>query len=159
MKSLRRLACLGAAVVAFAACEEDHVSIIPTFSGFRIEPLVWNAGDSVTITAVQLNKGDMLYEAEYHWRVACEDTVFTKIDSVVYDADKSDPYFGFRLPADFKGRKAEITFNAEYDCSSSTSQLAPGGSGSTQPGLYGRITTSVASQLYGMGSGTYTHTW
>lgn len=53
MKSLMRLACLGAVAMAFVACEENkHICTLPSFAGFRIEPTVWNAGDSVTITAV-----------------------------------------------------------------------------------------------------------
>ena len=58
MKSLMRLACLGAVAMAFVACEEDkHICTLPSFAGFRIEPTVWNAGDSVTITAVQQSLG------------------------------------------------------------------------------------------------------
>ena len=46
MKSLMRLACLGAAAMTFVACEEDkHICTLPSFAGFRIEPTVWNAGD------------------------------------------------------------------------------------------------------------------
>ena len=79
MKSLMRLACLGAVAMAFVACEEDkHICTLPSFAGFRIEPTVWNAGDSVTITAVQQSLGDLLYKAEYHWSVECTDTTFTK---------------------------------------------------------------------------------
>ena len=64
MKSLMRLACLGAVAMAFVACEEDkHICTLPSFAGFRIEPTVWNAGDSVTITAVQQSLGDLLYKA------------------------------------------------------------------------------------------------
>ena len=63
MKSLMRLACLGAVAMAFVACEEDkHICTLPSFAGFRIEPTVWNAGDSVTITAVQQSLGDLLYK-------------------------------------------------------------------------------------------------
>ena len=62
IKSLMRLACLGAVAMTFVACEEDkHICTLPSFAGFRIEPTVWNAGDSVTITAVQQSLGDLLY--------------------------------------------------------------------------------------------------
>lgn len=61
MKSLMRLACLGAAAMTFVACEEDkHICTLPSFAGFRIEPTVWNAGDSVTITAVQQSLGGFI---------------------------------------------------------------------------------------------------
>ena len=55
MKSLMRLACLGAVAMAFVACEEDkHICTLPSFAGFRIEPTVWNAGDS-GIYCIRLN--------------------------------------------------------------------------------------------------------
>ena len=71
MKSLMRLACLGAVAMAFVACEEDkHICTLPSFAGFRIEPTVWNAGDSVTITAVQQSLGDLLY------KVSCINSIY-----------------------------------------------------------------------------------
>ena len=43
IKSLMRLACLGAVAMTFVACEEDkHICTLPSFAGFRIEPTVWN---------------------------------------------------------------------------------------------------------------------
>ena len=129
MKSLMRLACLGAVAMAFVACEEDkHICTLPSFAGFRIEPTVWNAGDSVTITAVQQSLGDLLYKAEYHWSVECTDTTFTKDYNVVYDADKSNPYIGIRLPDDFRGRMAKINFSVQYSYSATAPQSAPSGS-------------------------------
>lgn len=154
MKSLMRLACLGAVAMAFVACEEDkHICTLPSFAGFRIEPTVWNAGDSVTITAVQQSLGDLLYKAEYHWSVECTDTTFTKDYNVVYDADKSNPYIGIRLPDDFRGRMAKINFSVQYSYSATAPQSAPSGSNSGQSGVYGSITTTAASQLYGTGRG------
>ena len=45
MKSLMRLACLGAVAMAFVACEEDkHICTLPSFAGFRIEPTVLECG-------------------------------------------------------------------------------------------------------------------
>ena len=38
MKSLMRLACLGAVAMTFVACEEDkHICTLPSFAGFRID--------------------------------------------------------------------------------------------------------------------------
>ena len=160
MKSLMRLACLGAAAMTFVACEEDkHICTLPSFAGFRIEPTVWNAGDSVTITAVQQSLGDLLYKAEYHWSVECTDTTFTKDYNVVYDADKSNPYIGIRLPDDFRGRMAKIDFSVQYSYSATAPHSAPSGSNSVQAGVYGSITTTAASQLYGTGRGSYTLSW
>ena len=134
MKSLMRLACLGAVAMTFVACEEDkHICTLPSFAGFRIEPTVWNAGDSVTILTKDYNE--------------------------VYDADKSNPYIGIRLPDDFRGRMAKINFSVQYSYSATAPQSAPSGSNSGQSGLYGSITTTAASQLYGTGRGSYTLSW
>ena len=158
MKSWVGWACLGVAFLTLNACEEDeHVCTLPAFAGFRIEPLVWNPGDSVTITAVQSSLGNLLFKAEYQWRVECQDTTFSKDDDVVYDADKSDPYIGIRLPSDFTGNRAVIRFSVQYSYSATAPTSAP--AGIRGEGLYGSITTLPASQLWGSGSGTYTHSW
>ena len=162
MKSWMRLACLGAAAMAFVACEDDkHYCTLPTFSGFRIEPVVWHAGDSVTITAVQQGLGDLLYQATYNWSVECvgADTTFAGEYSVVYDVDKSNPYIGFRLPDDFSCSMARINFNAEYDYSATAPQTIATGTNDGQSGVYGRITTSGGSMLIGRASGSYNLSW
>lgn len=158
MKFLKYAACAVAVTMAFSACEEDeHVCALPGFAGFRIEPIVWNPGDSVTITAVQYSLGNLLYKAEYRWSVACEDTTFTKNYDVVYDVDKSDPYIGIRLPDDFSGNRAAISFSVNYSYSATAPTEAP--AATTQSGLYGRITSVAASQLWGTASGSYTLNW
>ncbi len=111
------------------------------------------------ITAVQQSLGDLLFKAEYHWSVECTDTTFTKDYNVVYDADKSNPYIGIRLPDDFSDSKAVINFNVQYSYSATAPQSAPSGSNAGQSGIYGRITTVAASQLWGTGSGSYTLSW
>ena len=158
MKSWMGLACIGAAALAFASCEEDkHVCTLPAFAGFRIEPSVWSAGDSVTVTAVQSSLGDLLFRAKYSWSVTCGDTTFTRDYDVVYDMDKSDPYIGIRLPDDVSVRSANISFSAEYSYSGTAPTSAP--AGVKGDGLYGNIMTYPASQLWGTGSGSYTYSW
>ena len=158
MKFLKIAACAAVAVAALSACEEDkHVCVLPGFAGFRIEPLVWQPGDSVTITAVQYSLGDLLYKAEYRWSVACTDTTFTKNYEVVYDADKSDPYITFRPPAEFRDNRANIRCSVDYSHSATAPTEAP--AATTQSGLYGLITTAPASQLYGTANGSYTLNW
>ena len=73
-----------------------------------------------------------MYKAEYHWSVECTDTTFTKDYNVVYDADKSNPYIGIRLPDDFRGRMAKINFSVQYSYSATAPQSAPSGSNSGQ---------------------------
>lgn len=152
---LKSAVCAAVAVLALSACDDDkHVCTLPAFAGFRIEPVAgWNAGDSVTVTAVQSSLGDLLYKAEYSWSVVCDDTTFTKNYDVVYDLDKSDPYIGFRLPEGFSTTTATINFNVQYSYSATAPTSAP--AGVHVDGLYGSIRTVAASQLYGMGSGSY----
>lgn len=160
MKILIRLLCVSALILALASCDKDEkVSTLPSFAGFRVSPEVWNTGDSVTITAVQRTHGDLLYKAIYHWSVACVDTTFTKEYEVTYDADKSDPYIGFRIPEKYIGKQAEISFNAQYSFSAQTPASVPAGGNGEQTDVHGKISTSVASQLYGRAIGTYTHRW
>ncbi|MCD8318106.1 MAG: hypothetical protein LUC45_04310 [Paraprevotella sp.] len=160
MKYLMPWACFAMVVTGLTACDnDDHVCTLPSFAGFRIEPAAWNAGDSVTITAVQRTLGNLLYRADYQWSVKCTDTTFTKSYRVVYDNDKSDPYIGFRLPAGFSGKQADISFKVQYSYSATAPQTAPSGGNDGQSGLYGSITTVAASQLWGSGSGSYTYTW
>ena len=152
------MACLGVAVMALPSCEEDeHVCSLPAFAGFRIEPLVWSPGDSVTVTAAQSTYGNLLFTAEYRWTVECADTTFTRRYNVVYDNDKSDPYIGIRLPEDFSGNRANISFSVQYSYSATAPGSAP--AGVQGEGLRGTITTTAASQLWGTGRGSYVHTW
>ncbi len=157
MKSWMGVACIGAAALAFTACDDENVCTLPAFAGFRIDNLDWQPGDSVTITAVQSSLGNLLFRADYTWSVQCTDTTFTKSYRVVYDVDKSDPYIGFRLPDDFTGNRAYISFSAEYSYSATAPTSAP--AGMKGDGLYGTITSTAASQLYGSASGSYTYTW
>lgn len=151
---LKSAACAAVAALALSACDDEHVCSLPAFAGFRINPLTgWNAGDSVTITAVQSSLGDLIYKAEYRWSVVCDDTTFTKNYNVVYDVDKSDPYIGFRLPEGFSTESATINFSVQYSYSATAPTSAP--AGVHGDGLYGSITTVPASQLYGTGSGSY----
>lgn len=143
------------AAVGLVSCEEDKQSVLPAFSGFRMNPAQWHAGDTVTVFAVQQVKGDGLYRATYEWAVACSDTTYTKTYKVVYDNDKSDPFIGFRLTKDVTG-EAVISFSAQYDLSIAEAPVVSTASQTGEAGIVGRIKTTAAGQLYGMASGSYT---
>ena len=54
--------------IVFVACGDDEKgSYPPTYQGFRYEPSVAYAGDSVFITAVQQRKGHLLNATDYTW--------------------------------------------------------------------------------------------
>lgn len=139
------------------ACEDEHYSVLPTFGGFRLEPTAWYSGDSVTITAVQQTYGDLIYRATYTWLVACTDTTFSKTYTVVYDNDKSDPYFGFTIPEGLTG-SANISFKADYSYSSRAPQSISSGTNDGNSGLLGNIRTTGSGQLYGRCNGSLSRT-
>lgn len=136
-------------------CEEKHVSMLPAFAGFRLEPSQWTAGDSVVITAVQSRTGDLLYKAVYEWRVTCGDTTFSRTLPVVYDLDKSDPSFGFRIPEDVSGYTS-ISFSATYQYSSATISSDIPGSVTATGGLVGSFSAMVGGMIEASCSGSAT---
>lgn len=140
------------------SCEDEHNSVMPTFGGFRLEPVAWHSGDSVTVTAVQQSLGELIYRAKYSWKVECAGTVLVDTTcTVVYDNDKSDPYVGVRLPENLTGR-AEVTFKAEYNYSARSPKAPASGTNNGQSGLFGNIRTTANSELYGMCSGSVSNT-
>lgn len=136
-------------------CEEKHVSMLPAFAGFRLEPSQWTAGDSVVITAVQSRTGDLLYKAVYEWRVTCGDTTFSRTLPVVYDLDKSDPSFGFRIPEDVSGYTS-ISFSATYQYSSATISSDIPGSVTATGGLVGSFSAMAGGTIEASCSGSAT---
>lgn len=158
MKNIFRAFALAAVSLwAFTACEDEHYSVLPAFGGFRLEPAAWHSGDSVTVTAVQQQRGDLIYRAKYTWRVECAETslVDTTI-TVVYDNDKSDPRVGFRIPAGMIG-SAEVSFKAEYSYSARAPKSVGSGTNDGKSGLYGNIRTTGSSELYGFCAGSVSH--
>lgn len=138
--------------VGLVSCEEEHISELPAFAGFRVTPTTWHSGDSVTVTAVQRSQGNLLFKAKYSWSVACQDTTFSKTYQVVYDNDKSDPNISFRIPQNISGN-ASISFTAEYHYSSTAPTSIPTAS-TGGDGLIGSIGSPSSSTLYGKCSGS-----
>lgn len=162
MKKIERLlaaVCLCACGVVTSCNDEDHICVLPVYSGFSITPLEWEPGDSVTITAVQKSIGNLLYKAEYTWSVACSDTTFSDSYDVVYDYEPDDPYISFTLPEDFSSSYATISFSAQFSYSATAPTSTENIYDSDEEGIYGNITCYAASQLYGTASGSYVLTW
>lgn len=162
MKKLKKLAaalCV-CALAALTSCnDEDHICVLPVYSGFSITPLDWEPGDSVTITAVQKSIGSLLYKAEYTWSVACADTTFSDSYDVVYDYEPYDPYISFTLPDDFSSTYATISFSAQFSYSATAPTSVENDYDTSEEGIYGTISSYAASQLYGTASGSYVLTW
>lgn len=156
IKSVCLTVCMLAVASFFTSCDDEkHPTVLPAFAGFRLTPSTWTAGDSVTVTAVQSKLGNLIYKAEYRWSVsvAGADTTFSKTVQVVYDNDKSDPSFGFRIPADVSGY-ASISFSADYDYSSATAPTEVPGPVNGTGGLVGNFSGFTSSALFGKCSGS-----
>ena len=139
----------------FASCENDmQDSTLPTFAGFKMEPGVWHAGESVKITAIQKTTGNLLYRADYSWKVVIGDTEFVHTQKVVYDEDKSNPSFQFTLPEGVTGH-AQINFTANYQYSATAPAEIKQNHQQPEQGLVGKINITNSSMLEGLASGSY----
>lgn len=159
------IALVAASLLAFTACEDEHYSVMPTFSGFRFEPSAWHPGEKVSVTAVQQTYGDLLYRAKYTWKVECagKELVDSTI-TVVYDTDKSDPRLEFQIPEDVLGeegatyKSVSVGFNAEYSYSARAPQSVGNGTNDGHSGLYGSIRTTGSGELFGRAGGNASYT-
>lgn len=158
MKSIASVLCKCAfALVLLASCEEDNITRYPAFGGFRLQPNEWwHPGDSVTVTAVQLTQGDLIYKAKYKWEITVSlsdgtTKSYTKNYEVIYDKEKQNPQFGFRLEEGQTG-PVTIRFKADYYNSASGAPEVP--KSMKADGCHGEIQITGASGLYGKASGT-----
>ncbi len=110
--------------------ESDGISVVPHFSGIVCEPSLPNPGDSITLTAVQDQKGKLINKTSYDWTLkysyfydgaATRDTTVTRTITTNYDGISSDdPVAGFWLPANIAS-DLTVTIRAYYNLSGQTS--------------------------------------
>jgi len=129
--------------VAFISCKEDDgISIVPHFSSITCEPSSPAPNDSITLTAVQDQIGNLINRTSYNWSFSysyftgngseAKDTTVTKSTTVVYDVNKSNPVMGFRVPEKIAS-DLSVSLDANYNLS-----------GQTEGGqIYGRATRST----------------
>lgn len=153
------LTCCLMLLMAFTSCEEDkHYSKLPTFSGFKFSPGVIHSGDSVYVIAVQQTQGDLLYKAQYTWTVNMSGTDPIKKDSVViYDYDKSNPQFKFKVPEGVSGQLV-VGFRARYHYSATAPEEIRNGTKVEGQGLVGTIKVENSALLEGSVSGSFQET-
>lgn len=133
---------LTAVIVVLASCDEkkDYSSYPPKWEGFRFErngvkiaPTSLRAGDQITVTAVQKEKGKNIDATNYAWTlalpvyekdgetVAQEDSIVTYYFHTNYDGtDNGNPRWTFTVPANavctsYLTRTAKIKFVAKYN--------------------------------------------
>ena len=133
---------------------------MPVYEGFSVEPSAPVAGDTIIFTAVQQEKGHLIYHADYKWTVTYAtrddkenpDTVtYTKKQSVVYDLENDNPSVKFLIPAG-SGGSIQASFRADFTYS------GIGGSGNdgsdyTSGGMAGYIRPRASSSTFGYQEG------
>ena len=151
-------------VLAFVACkDEKKISFMPTWKGFTYTPKPLVLGDSVTIVAHQLERGQLIYKAVYTWTANYHiqkadggDSAVTvqKTNTVVYDNDPSDPTIRFHVPGNINSRNYTVTFRGEYHYSANGVQGSDGSI--VGQDTYGSLHNSQSSLLSGISNGTLT---
>lgn len=132
---------------AICSCEKENgISIVPQFSGITCNPSQPMPGDSITLTAVQAQVGELINRTSYDWSFqysyftgdgdAAQDTTVTKSVSVVYDNNPSDPVIGFLVPANIAS-DLNVSIHANYALSGQTA------SGQ----IYGQATRSTVVRI------------
>ena len=160
-------------LVSLTSCEKnDYSSYPPTWKGFQFtcngqEVSTRNgifAGDKITITALQDQKGHLINATTYNWSITAsvvledgvtKDSLFTFPASHTnydgYTDGSNDPSITFTIPRNALGT-AIVKFSATYAFSGSGIQVADGSnyeSGSTS----GYISSS-SSAAYGKANGS-----
>lgn len=156
---LTLMALLGLTIIS---CNDDEEGCYPpTYQGFRYEPSVIHAGDSVTITAVQQLKGHRLNATDYNWKLTIqvnnngvsESKELTYKEHTNYNGlSDADPVWGVRLPANTEPGIYTCTFSAQF----SNSADGDGGmyNGGTGEGCTGTI-NSYSYTLYSNANGSF----
>lgn len=144
---------------SMASCKKnDYSSYPPTWKGFQfthndqvVAPRTGiYAGDVITVTALQDEKGHLINACKYVWAVRAtiqkEDGSY-KQDSLFYTRTLEtnydyyggvDPYIKFTVPSKAVGR-ATVSFSAEFNYSGNGIQVSDGGSYENPTGAAGTI--------------------
>lgn len=170
------LAVLGI-LISLTSCEKnDYSSYPPTWKGFQFKhngQIVntgtgIHAGNVITVTALQDEKGRLINTANYNWSVKAriqqkdgtykEDSVFfTKTVQTNYDYyGGEDPSVQFTIPSNAQGR-ATLSFNADFHYSGNGIQVSDGSTYEESSSTFGTI-HPISSATVGGASGTVTFT-
>ena len=148
--------------VALTACDkEEKGSYPPTYQGFRYVPSTVYAGDSVTITAVQLKKGHYLNTTKYSWSMTVQvdnngvtesKTLTHAVQTNYGGISDADPVWGVRLPANTQPGTYACSFKAEW--SNSADGIGGTFNGGTGESCTGNI-NSYSYTLYSQANGSF----
>lgn len=154
---------LSALCLCLSACSnDDDGGYPPTFQGFRYEPATVYPGDSVTITAVQLKKGNNIYGAKHAWTLTLkvdnngteeELTLSYNTPSGRNESSTENPSWGVKIPANTVGGTAyPCRFTANWNNAADGESVSF--NGGTGEGCVGTI-NSENSVLYSRANGSF----
>lgn len=170
------LAVLGLLFTMVSCQKNDYSSYPPTWKGFQFTRngqtvntrTGIHAGDVISVTALQDEKGHLINACTYNWSVKAtiqkedgtykEDSVFyTRTLQTNYDYyGAKDPSIEFTIPTNALGR-ATLSFNAEFNYSGNGIQVSDGGTYEGSTGTSGNI-HSYSGTISGGSKGSVTFT-
>ena len=169
------IAVLGLLLTTISCQKNDYTSYLPSWKGFEfksneqvVNPRTGiHAGDVITVTALQDQKGRLINATTYNWEVKAqipnENGVY--VDSVFYTlsvhtnydgTSNADPFIKFTIPPTATG-SGKVSFNASYALSGQGVQISDGGDYSKSPNISGSI-HSTSSSMYGAAKGSVNFT-
>ena len=162
-KHFTLLAVLGLILFVLPGCsDDDKQSYPPTWQGFLLSPARPMAGDSLTVRAVQEEKGHLINATEYTWTLSCtvcrpdgtfESVAIVEEDHTNYDGlNSGDPVHRFLIPSGAQGR-ATVNFMARYNYSARGIEFFYQGDYSRPAGMSGSI-LSQSGQFGGGATGS-----
>lgn len=163
-------------LLSMTSCQKnDYSSYPPTWKGFQFThngDIVNTrtgiyAGDVITVTALQDEKGRLINACNYNWSVKApipneegiyKDSVFfARSVQTNYDYYGGvDPSVQFTIPSNALGR-ATLSFNADFHYSGNGIQVSDGGTYESSSGTTGTI-HSISSATVGGAKGSVTFT-
>ena len=153
----KKLCCLTlmAGLMTLVSCEKkDYSSYPPTWKGFELSSKTVHPGDSITVTAVQDDKGHLINSTYYTWYLTCnitdgnstisytspKETVHTNYDGT----DNGNPSYTLYIPENAAPGNGTIYFTAKYNYSGGGIQVSSGMNYS-ETGLSGYISSESGS--------------
>ncbi|MBR4644660.1 MAG: hypothetical protein IKO73_05845 [Bacteroidaceae bacterium] len=158
-------------LISLASCEKkDYSSYPPTWKGFRFtrngQEISKNniyAGDVITVTALQNQKGQNINATTYNWDITItvlqddntnKDSIISKSIHTNYDGiDSGDPSYTFQVPEKAVEGNYLLEFSATYAYSGHGIQIEDGGTYEGSSNISGSI-HSTSGDMYGSAKGT-----
>lgn len=173
MKHYSLLFAITCLLASLTSCQKnDYTSYLPSWKGFQFtcngQEVNYRtgifAGDKITITALQDQKGRLINGTTYNWSVTAPvllEDGYTYKDSLIYTVsnhtnydgiDNGDPSIEFVIPKNALGN-ANVKFSATYSLSGNGIQVSDGSNYGSSSSITGSIISS-SSSIYGKANGS-----